>query len=218
MKITHLQAFAMIALVASIAAPPRGTRCAEPPADGGASASFGERRTAVVDSMEGSIWIDAAPQAVWDCAVKDFDGWWPHCYKANSHCRIEPWAGGRIWERFDEADHGAIYGHVLYLEEPIVMKADGQWGMPGTAVSGGTWRFEPKDGGTLFRMKGEVMGGFAAEAGFDGRREAYLDIMQRLKHFVETGERIDRAAELEAAAEQAAKTEAGAAQEQGNGG
>jgi uncharacterized protein YndB with AHSA1/START domain len=177
--------------------------------ESGPQASFGERRSAVVDSVEASIWIDAQPQKVWDAAVGDFDGWWPHCYKTSSHCFIEARAGGRIWERFDERDQGAVYGHVLYVEEPVVLKADGQWGMPGTAVSGGTWRFEEKDGGTLFRIRGEVMGGFGEQTGFDGRQEAYIGLMKQLKRLVETGERIDRAAEArEAEAQAAAAAEA----------
>jgi len=156
---------------------------------------FGERRSAVVDSIEASIWIDALPQRVWDCAVEDLNGWWPHCYKPGSTVHLEPRAGGRIWEQFDESGQGGVYGHVVYLEEPVVMKADGQWAMPGCAVSGGTWRFEESEGGTVFRLKGEVMGNFGADRGFDGRQQAYVDLLKRLKRFVETGERVDRVAE-----------------------
>jgi hypothetical protein len=153
--------------------------------------SFG-KGNAAVDTVDASIWIAASPQVVWDHAVTEFDGWWPHCYKTDSHCTIEQTPGGRIYEQFADGVQGAIYGHVLYIEAPVVLKADGPWGMPGTAVSGGTWRLEPQDGGTLFRIKGEVMGNFDNGRGFDGREEAYAGILKQLKKFVETGERIDR--------------------------
>jgi hypothetical protein len=77
----------------------------------------------------------------------------------------------------------------------VVIKMDGPWGMPGTAVSGGTWRLEEKDGGTVFHLKGEVMGGFPPGQGTEDRRDAYALVLRQLKKFVETDERIDRSRE-----------------------
>jgi hypothetical protein len=177
--------------------------------------TFGEQAGASVQPIESSVWIDATPQEVWDHAVKDIDGWWPHCYKPESRIWIEQWVGGRIWEQFDESGQGGLYGHVLYIDEPVVMKMDGQWGMPGAAVSGGVWRFTEQDSGTLFTMKGEIMGKLSTE-GLEARKEGHRDVLLRLKHFVETDERIDRKAELEAA-ERAAE-EAAAAEHAAGGG
>lgn len=166
------------------------------PAKGMPQVELGETREAQVASIKTSIWIDAEPQVVWDHAVKDFDGWWPHCYEADSHTIIEPWAGGRIWEQFSRPEQGALYGNVLYIDEPRLIKCDGQWGMGGAAVSGGLWRFEAKDGGTLFSTSGEIMGGFGENLNPEARRDAQADILLRLKRFCEGGPRIDRAAEL----------------------
>ncbi|MCC7477272.1 hypothetical protein IT575_02340 [bacterium] len=165
---------------------------------------MGQVREARVVSIKTSIWIDADPQTVWDHAVKDFDGWWPHCYKPDSHVFIEPWTGGRIWEQFGPEGEGGLYGNVLYLDEPNIIKCDGQWGMGGAAVSGGLWRMEAQDGGTLFSTSGEIMGGFGEEMNVEARRDAQADILLRLKRFCEGGPRIDRAAELAEAEREAA--------------
>lgn len=173
---------------------------AEAPVKGEPQVEMSPVRQAQVVSIKTSIWINADPQTVWDHAVKDFDGWWPHCYKPDSHVTIEPWTGGRIWEQFNASGAGGLYGNVLYYDEPNLIKCDGQWGLPGAAVSGGVWRLEAQDGGTLFSTSGEIMGGFGDELKVDARRDAQADILRRLKAFCEGGPRIDRAAELAAAA------------------
>ncbi len=204
-KVVTLAAAGLAAALLTAAAAPQATPAA---VKGEPQVELGATREAQVVSIKTSIWIDADPQTVWDHAVRDFDGWWPHCYEADSHVFIEPWAGGRIWEQFSPEGQGALFGNVLYLDEPRLIKCDGQWGMGGAAVSGGLWRMEAQDGGTLFSTSGELMGGFGDNLNPEARRDAQADILLRLKRFCEGGPRIDRAAEL-AAAEAAQAAAAG---------
>lgn len=153
---------------------------------GGPQVTIAAGEPATVLAVESSIWIDADPQRVWDAAVEELDAWWPHCYKSGSQIVLEPWVGGRVYEKFDESGQGGLYGQVLYIEEPVVIKLDGQWALPGAAVSGGTWRFEAQDGGTLFKTKGEIMGKLDA-GNLSGREEGTKGVLRALKSYIEEG-------------------------------
>jgi hypothetical protein len=192
-----LAALASLAALCAADAPAEAVKQAEPQVE------IGTAEDARVQAVKSSIWIDAPPEKVWDCAIMQFDSWWPHCYKPDSHVVIEPWVGGRILEQFPAEGQGGLYGHVLYIDAPRVMKCDGQWGMGGAAVSGGLWRFEAEEGGTRFSSSGEVIARLTdPDQNLDARREAHADILLRLKRFVEDGVKVDRAAEAAAAAAQ----------------
>ena len=161
------------------------------PADDGVTVVIGEPQTAQILPVEVSVWIDAPLDEVWRKTILDIDGWWPHSYKTDSRIVFEPWAGGRVYEQFPGGDQGAIYGTVLYIEEGVLVKLDGQWGMPRANVSGGIWQFAEQDGGTLVTSKGAAMGEINPE--FSKAREAGThEVWLSLKHFIEDGVRVDR--------------------------
>ncbi|MCB1216772.1 SRPBCC domain-containing protein [bacterium] len=154
--------------------------------------TYGELETAQMLRIETRLWIDAPVDEVWQKAILDIDGWWPHSYKPDSRILFEPWAGGRVYEQFRGGDTGAIFGHVLYIEDGRIVKLDGQWGMPRANVSGGVWKFEELDGGTLITTNGAAIGELE-EIG-EGRVEGTREVWLSLKRFIEDGERVDRSA------------------------
>lgn len=131
------------------------------------------------------------PELVWERMIGDVDGWWPHCYKPGSMVLIEQFPGGRWWERFADGVNGSLWGHVVYIEPPRILKVVGQFALPGVANSAGVWRFEPHEGGTLLKSTGEMLGALDIET-MKQRKGGTASLLNALVNWVEQGVRVDR--------------------------
>jgi len=134
-----------------------------------------------------SVPIDIA----WQRMVHEVDGWWPHCYKENSTVLIEAFPGGRWWERFADGVNGSLWGHVIYIEPPTVLKVIGNFALPGIGNSAGVWRLEENADGVLLKVTGEMLGAFDVET-MQSRKSGTVEVINSLRSFVNTGERVQR--------------------------
>jgi uncharacterized protein YndB with AHSA1/START domain len=153
--------------------------------------TYGDDKQPIVLDMAWEIFLKAPREAVWDKLVNQVDGWWAHCYKPGSTVLIEPYPGGRIWERFADGVNGGVYAHVVYIEPPVVLKSVGQWAMPGVNMSSGVWRLTEQDGGTLLKSTGQIMG-IVDSALMKERKGGSQSLITALQKWVEQDERVVR--------------------------
>jgi hypothetical protein len=123
--------------------------------------------------------------------VHEVNGWWAHCYKPDSTVLIEAFPGGRFWERFPDGVNGSVYANVVYVDPPHVIKCAGNWAMPGVGQSSGVWRLEAKDGGTLVKSTGQMLGIIDA-ALMKERKGGSAVLIQALEKWVNHGEQVQR--------------------------
>jgi hypothetical protein len=154
--------------------------------------NWNESGAAQILSTQYELPLEAPVDIAWQRMVLEVDGWWPHSYKKGSTVLIEPFPGGRWWERFADGINGSLWGHVIYIDPPHVLKVVGQFALPGVSNSSGVWRLEAReDGGTLLKVSGEMLGIFDMET-IKSRTGGSASLLRALKGFIETGARIDR--------------------------
>jgi DNA-binding transcriptional ArsR family regulator len=74
--------------------------------------------------IELELEVKASAQRVFDALTREYNEWWPHRYKPDSEVFCECEVGGKIGERF-KSGGGALYGEVLYLDEPNAVVTGG---------------------------------------------------------------------------------------------
>jgi hypothetical protein len=154
--------------------------------------SYGPERQPVVLDAAWELRLAAPVPQVWQKLVLEVDGWWAHCYKPGSTVLIEPWPGGRFWERFADGVNGGVYANVVYCEPPFVLKCAGNWAMPGIGMSSGVWRLEQQpDGGTLLKSTGQMLGSLDVEL-LKERKGGSASLIGALQRWVDHGERVVR--------------------------
>jgi uncharacterized protein YndB with AHSA1/START domain len=136
--------------------------------------------------IEMEMLIKAPKQKVFDAITAEFGNWWPHRYKADSSCYLEPVVGGKTGERFSNGG-GAIYGEIVYLDAPNKVITSGasalSRGMQGFKVES----LEEADGGTLYKRSAQIWGTVPEEMEKmyrDGTREL---IEKALVNYCENG-------------------------------
>jgi len=68
--------------------------------------------------------IAAPPEKVFAALTSEYDAWWPHRYKPDSRCSVDPEPGGFYHEHFSNGG-GAITGTILYVDAPNKLIAGG---------------------------------------------------------------------------------------------
>ena len=137
-----------------------------------------------VDELE--TWIGAPPPVVWQKAVIEVNTWWKANLRENSlGVFIEPWIGGRFWQRFDEEGHGVLYGTVSYILPPRAIHFANAFGMAGVSVWTNTWRLFPQDEGTLFQYTNQLMSELPQRYMSGNYKAATKGLLASLKHYVE---------------------------------
>jgi hypothetical protein len=150
-----------------------------------ASGANSERVAKVcVDELE--TWIDATPEIVWQKAVIDVNAWWRANLREGSlGVFIEPWVGGRFWQKFDKDGNGVLYGTVSYILPPRAIHFCNAFGMAGVSIWTNTWRLFPQDGGTLFQYTNQIMAELPQRYMSGNYRAATKGLLASLKHHVE---------------------------------
>lgn len=151
----------------------------------------GDEQSPVIIKQEWEILLTAPREEVWEKVINHADAWWCHSYKPGSTILIEPWPGGRFWERFADGINGSVFGNIVYIEPPKVLKVVGQFALPGVANSGGVWRLEETEGGTLFKASGEIFGLLDAVTLKD-RKGGSIALIESMRKWVELGEKTER--------------------------
>ena len=140
-----------------------------------------------VDEQE--IWIAASPEVVWRKGLHEVNTWWKANLKPGSlGVFLEPWVGGRFWQKFDEDGHGVLYGTVAYLNPPKALHIVNAFGMAGAAVWTNTWRFSDVDDGTLMEYHNQIMAVMPDRYMSGSFKAMTRAMLESLKRFVETGE------------------------------
>jgi hypothetical protein len=132
------------------------------------------------------IQLSVPADVAWQRMVHEVDSWWPHTYKEGSTVLIEAHPGGRWWERFADGVNGSLWGHVVYIEPPTVLKVIGNFALPGIGNSAGVWRFEENAEGTLLKVSGEMLGAFDLET-MQSRKSGTVEVINALRSFLNTG-------------------------------
>ena len=140
-----------------------------------------------VDEQE--IWIAASPEVVWRKGLHEVNTWWKANLKPGSlGVFLEPWVGGRFWQKFDEDGHGVLYGTVAYLNPPKALHIVTAFGRAGAAVWTNTWRFSDVDDGTLMEYHNQIMAVMPDRYMSGSFKAMTRAMLESLKRFVETGE------------------------------
>jgi len=152
---------------------------------------YGSSQQSIVLDMNWELNVSAPINTVWHKLVHEVDSWWAHCYKSGSTVLIEPFPGGRFWERFADGINGGVYANVVYVEPPFVLKCMGNWAMPGIGMSSGVWRLSEQAGGTLIKATGQLCGNIDAEL-IKERRGGSQSLIAALHRWIENDERVVR--------------------------
>ena len=138
--------------------------------------------------IEQQIRIKAPPAVVFKAITKDIGKWWAfRTLGDDAVIKLEPKAGGRFYED-DGAGKCALWGTVLYLEEPVSIRMQGALGMPGLAISHYSYTLEGKGQETLVKLSHVCMGDVNEQA-----RKNYAGgwktLGEKLKAYVEGGKK-----------------------------
>ena len=109
--------------------------------------------------IEQEVLIEAPRQKVFDALTRDVDKWWHHRHEpGQSIVRLEPRVGGHFWEDFGDGQ-GALWGVVMYVKRPDVLRLSGPLGMTSAAVTN-NYAFELVDKGhaTLLKLSHQATG------------------------------------------------------------
>lgn len=153
--------------------------------------NYGDERHPVVLDAAWELFLDAPIATAWQKLVHEVDGWWAHCYQPGSTVLIEPFPGGRFWERFADGVNGGVYANVVYIEPPYVLKCAGSWAMPGVGQSSGVWRLEEQGHGTLLKATGQMLGVIDV-ALLKERKGGSATLIAALEQWVNHGQRVVR--------------------------
>jgi len=108
-------------------------------------------------TIEQEIEIDAPRERVWDALV-DVGGWWCHHEtETRGELVLEPKIGGRFYERFGGED-GALWGTVIWMKRPEVLRLTGPLGMDLPATNFYEYALTAKGSKTVLRLTQRSVG------------------------------------------------------------
>lgn len=134
------------------------------------------------------IVINAPRERVWKALTEEIGAWWSHTYREDIvGVYLEPWPGGRFYEKFDEKGNGGLYATVTYAEYPSLIRYQGPMGMPGSQLITGRFELiEETDQSTLVKINGWVLGDVPGELMAE-RSRGGSEIYSSLKRYLEEG-------------------------------
>jgi uncharacterized protein YndB with AHSA1/START domain len=141
-------------------------------------------------TLEWQVFIAATPERVWQALTKEVHSWWEHSFSEKPvFIGMEPVIGGRFFEQFDTAGHGALYATVIYSDPPRMLRYTGNMGMRGAVVNTSTYALEGRDGGTLLHKRMEVLGDVPPDVQANYRQGgARLQVC--IKDYIERGVKV----------------------------
>jgi DNA-binding transcriptional ArsR family regulator/uncharacterized protein YndB with AHSA1/START domain len=113
--------------------------------------------------IEMELRIKAPKEKVFRAFTDDYDKWWPHRYKPDSTCTVDPTPGGYIFEHFKNGG-GAITGTVAYIDPPNKLVGTGPSSLLRGIDSYSVESFEDDgEGGTVMKRSMELWGDVSDE-------------------------------------------------------
>ena len=139
--------------------------------------------------VEQEVVIAASPARVFAALIEP-DAWWHLRYARASAEGIvfEPRLGGRFFQQFDDGA-GVLWGVVTWYEPGKRLTLSGTFDMAGAVAGIATFDLEPHDGGTLLKLHHAAVGPIAEETHANYGRGWQELLGNRLKAFIEHGER-----------------------------
>lgn len=133
--------------------------------------------------------FSAPCERVFEALTREINKWWPYrVLKNGSFMCIELWPGGRFYEANENGD-GFLWGTVLQVCYPEVLRITESIGL-GPAARLGTWayRLEDRGGETLLNLTYQILGAIDASTE-ESLKAAWNDLFAKnLKNYIETGE------------------------------
>lgn len=104
--------------------------------------------------------LSGAPEAVFDAMTGDILPWWDHHFSDSPReLKIEPWAGGRFIEEFDDKGNGVLHATVIYCDRGKMLRYDGPLGTSGRAINMvTTYEYTPKGDSTEVKVTVNISG------------------------------------------------------------
>lgn len=142
---------------------------------------------------EGSFRIEqevelAVPRERAWAALLDVGGWWCHHFAERSpDLRLEPRLGGRFYEAWGEGE-GALWGTVIFIRSPEVLRLSGPLGMNTAVNSVYEFGLGTKGKGTVLTLKHQAIG-FLDSKWKKAHKEGWQELWKHLKEFAEKGKR-----------------------------
>lgn len=78
--------------------------------------------------VEIEVMIGASPETVFDALTAKIGSWWTFTFRSPSSVLLEPWAGGRFLERWEDGG-GVHYATVTRVKPGVLLVMDGAMGM-----------------------------------------------------------------------------------------
>jgi len=141
--------------------------------------------------VEQEVTIQGSPARVFDALTKEVSAWWgmPHMYSEEARDIIlEPNVGGRLFEDWGNGE-GVLYATVTIARRPEWLRLTGPIGIRGAVAGVVDIMLEPKGQATVVRLSHRVVGEVTGETEASYDREWKSLLGERLKPFVERGER-----------------------------
>ncbi len=144
-------------------------------------------------NIELEVGIDAPPDQVFEAMTRNVAAWWGAPYLCNAEratdITLETRVGGRFYEAWGN-DGGALWGIVTRLEPGVHLRIEGNIGLQDPVTAVVDFKLEPREGGrTLVKMYHKAVGDMSEESAHDYHGGWQDLIGERLKGFVEKGER-----------------------------
>lgn len=138
-------------------------------------------------TIEQEVLINAPREKVFD-ALCDVSGWWRHTFKEGpAEMVFEPVVGGRFMQTWGD-DEGALFGTVVHINRPEMIRMSGQLGTNLPASNLYQYELEEKDGGTLLKLTHRVAGMINTDY-HDNYIAGWGLLWESLRAFVEEGKR-----------------------------
>ena len=96
-------------------------------------------------SVEHKIKLPGSPTMIYDAITGDISGWWDHSFSGSPlQLYLDPRAGGRFYEQFDESGDGVMHATVIVANRGKLLRFDGPLGLSGKAIKMvSTYEFSP---------------------------------------------------------------------------
>lgn len=156
-----------------------------------AGVAFAELASAPLSgwSVTHVVTLPGPPERAYDAATGDLAPWWDHTFKAKPlRHYLEPWAGGGMYEIWNEQGEGVKHATVTWAERGKRLRFEGPLGLAGNGiVFVTTWDFEAKGDSTQLTCTASCAGALpaGAEKAVDGVWAHFLS--GRLKPYMESG-------------------------------
>lgn len=136
------------------------------------------------------VFIQAPREKVWDALTSEIDTWWSkrlHHSIGESTLSLEPKIGGAFTERWGD-DEGALWGTVIFIRKPDILRLSGPLGMIEAPVNSVySYELEDQGAGTLLKLLHHACGPITDEwhAGYSAGWTELLG--SHLKEYLEQG-------------------------------